>query len=128
MADRPNRFDDWLRQEFAASGAFTALIVLLSIDETTARPLRSSYVHVIGDSLCWSDMAALLNQPGGDWDAVLFAPRTDGAGGGPLGDAEARLALRDQMQAIIADRSRLNQDHFFDRKGRRLRIDEVGMQ
>ncbi|MBU3029443.1 hypothetical protein [Paracoccus marinaquae] len=128
MAARPNSFDDWFRHEFGAGGAFTALIVLFAIDEQTARPLRSSHVHVIGDALDWSAMEALLDGGGSDWDAVLFSPRRDPRDGGVIGDTAARQDLAEHVEAIVADRSLLNQGHFFDRKGRRLRIDEVAAQ
>lgn len=128
MTDRPSLFDVWVREEFARSGAFTALIVLLAIEEHTVRPLRSSHVHLIGADVSWADMAALFDKSGPGWDGALFSIRTDGEGGGPISDAAAQIALKDHVQEIVEDRSRLNIGHFFDRKGRRLRVDEVATQ
>lgn len=127
MDGRPNRFDDWLAGEFAATGPFTLLIVLLAIDAETARPLRSSHAHVIGAEMVWTEMAALLDRSGRDWDAVLFTPLA-APGGGPVSEAEARRALADHVQAIMADRLLLNRGHFFDRDGRRLHIVEMAPQ
>ncbi len=43
-------------------------------------------------------------------------------------DPQARIELRALGERVIADRSLLNAEHFFDRRGRRLRIDEVQAQ
>lgn len=128
MESRPLSFDLWVRDEFARSGSFTALIVLVVIDEDTVRPLRSSHVHLIGYEVAWQDMAALFDKAGSEWDGVLFSVRTDDDIGGPITDAAALIALKDYVQEIIEDRSLLNSGHFFDRKGRRLRVDEVATQ
>ncbi len=125
--DRPARFDAWVAAEFAAAGPFTALVVLARIGDLTVTPLRSTWVHVIGDELTWDDVARLFDGAGADWDGALFAPRTDRAGG-PLPDAAARLALRDLGDAVIQDRTVLNTEHFFDREGRRLKVEEVPAQ
>ena len=42
--------------------------------------------------------------------------------------AAAQIALKDHVQDIVQDRGLLNLHHFFDRKGRRLRVDEVTTQ
>lgn len=128
MTDRPSLFDVWIREEFARSGAFTALIVLVAIEEHTVRPLRSSHVHLIGADVSWPDMAALFDKAGPDWNGALFSARTDSDRGGPISDAAAQIALKDHVQELIEDRSRLNIGHFFDRHGRRLRVDEVAAQ
>ena len=125
--DRPARFDTWVAEEFAATGPFTVLIVLVGIRELSITPLRSTWLHVIGDELAWPDVAKLFDGAGADWDGVLFAPRTDMTGG-PLPDAAARLALRDLGDQVLEDRTVLNAEHFFDRKGRRLRVEEVPTQ
>lgn len=125
--DRPARFDAWLREEFTGSGPFTALIVLVRIGELSVTPLRSTWVHVVGDDLGWSDVARLLDGAGVAWDGALFAARTDRAGG-PLPDAAARVALRDLGDEVLGDRSLLNAGHFFDRRGRRLKVEEVRAQ
>lgn len=128
MESRPLSFDLWVRDEFARTGSFTALIVLVVIDEDTVRPLRFSHVHLIGDEVVWQDMAALFDKAGPEWEGVLFSVRTDDDIGGPITDAAALIALKDYVQEIIEDRILLNSGHFFDRKGRRLRVDEVATQ
>lgn len=127
MENRPVQFDHWLRDEFTQTGSFTALIVLVTIEEHTVRPLRSSHVHFIGDEVEWPDLAALFDKAGLEWDGALLSVRTD-TDGGPISDAAAQIALQDHVQDIVQDRSLLNLHHFFDRKGRRLRVDEVTTQ
>jgi hypothetical protein len=124
---RPLTFEGWIAEEFARGGPFTALVVLVAIGELSVTPLRSSFLHVIGTELDWSEIARLLDAGGPDWDAALFAPRTDAAGG-PLSAASARIAERDLADAILADRKRINAEHFFDRSGRRLEVEEVTRQ
>jgi hypothetical protein len=124
--DRPNRFDDWLPAEFAARGAFTALIVLVAIGESAVTPLASSFLAVIGDETEWDEMAALMSDSGRAWDAVAFFPASD-EDGGPLDNAAARAALAALSARIADDRLVLNEGHFFDRHGRRLSIEEVGV-
>ena len=59
---------------------------------------------------------------GADWDGAAFAPRT-GPGGGPLPDPVARVETLALGERIRADRTVLNAEHFFDRRGLRLRVD-----
>jgi hypothetical protein len=125
--ERPSSFDAWIAGEFDAAGPFTVLVVLVAIGELSVTPLRSSWFHVIGRELDWPEVARLLDAAGPDWDAALFAPRTDAAGG-PLGEAAARIAVKGLGEAILADRSRINAEHFFDRRGRRMKIEEVPAQ
>jgi hypothetical protein len=123
---RPNRFDDWLPVEFAARGAFTALIVLVAIGESAVTLLASSFLTVIGDETGWDEMAALLSASGRPWDGVAFFPASD-EDGAPLDNAAARSALAALSARIADDRLALNEGHFFDRHGRRLSIEEVGV-
>jgi len=121
---RPLRFDAWLAQEYAMKGDFTALAVLLSIGEANVTPLRSTWFHVIGDDIGWAQVAAMLSGAGAAWDGVVIAPlRADK--GGPVEDIRARYELKLLGESLIADRMLLNGHHFFDRKGRRLRIEEA---
>jgi hypothetical protein len=122
----PLTFDAWVADEFARTGGFTALVVLVEIGELSVTPLRSTWFHVLGTDLDWTGVAELLSGAGA-WDGALFAPRTDRAGG-PLPDSLARLELRDLGDRVIADRAVVNDEHFFDRHGRRLRVDEVPAQ
>ena len=124
---RPPTFDAWIAEEFARSGPFTALVVLVAIAELSLTPLRSSFFHVIGTELDWPEVARLLDAGGPDWDAALFAPRT-AADGGPLAEAPARIAERDLADAILADLKSINAEHFFDRHGRRLKVEEATVQ
>lgn len=121
-------FDAWIADEYARTGGFTALVVLISVGELSVTPLRSTWFHVIGDDLDWAQVAGLLNGGGAGWDGALFAPRTDRMAGGPLLDPVARLELQDLGERLIADRTLLNDEHFFDRHGRRMRIDEAPAQ
>src|SRR5262245_4437729 len=52
----PTEFDRWLSEQFAATGTFTALIVLLHIAEPHVTPVCSSYVNVVGDEIDWHEM------------------------------------------------------------------------
>lgn len=124
---RPLSFDAWLDAELAETGEFTALVVLVAIGDLSVTPLRSTWFHVIGPDTRWSQVRKLMDGSGAAWDGALFAPRTHDDGG-PLPDPLARIALRDLSDAVIADRSMLNREHFFDRKGRRMRVEEVPAQ
>jgi hypothetical protein len=117
-------FDRWLSAQFAETGTFTALIVLLHIAEPQVTPVCSSYVNVIGDEIDWDEMTVLLQGSGIAWDAVaFFVEMADG--GGALTSVEANRRLKDLTVAIEADRLQLNRGQLFDRLGRRLRVEEV---
>jgi hypothetical protein len=117
-------FDAWLVHEFKITGGFTALIVLVAIDETKITPLRSTFLHVIGDEIDWSGIVRLLAGAGTEWDGVLFEP-VSAADGGPVEDAAARVHLRALEVKIGDDRMALNEGHFFDKWGRRMKVEEV---
>jgi hypothetical protein len=117
-------FDRWLPAQFAESGTFTALMVLLHIAEPHVTPVCSSYVNVIGDEIDWDEMTVLLQGSGIGWDAVAFFVETADAGGA-LTSVEANRRLKDLTLAIEADRLHLNRGQLFDRLGRRLRVEEV---
>ena len=74
-------FDRWLSEQFAETGRFTALLVLLGIVEPQVTPLCSSYVNVIGDEIDWDEMTVLLQGAGLAWDAVAFFVETAERGG-----------------------------------------------
>jgi hypothetical protein len=120
----PLHFDPWLKSAFAETGGFTALIVLVRIGETSVTPVASTYVHAIGDELGWKDFSAMLSQSRQTWDGVVIFCETDG-GTGPIPDALARIKLREAELRIGDDRLAINDGHFFDTHGRRIRIDEV---
>lgn len=117
-------FQPWLKSAFAETDGFTALIVLVRIGETMVTPVASTYVHAVGDELSWKDFSNMLSQSGQTWDGVVIFCETDG-GKGPIPDALARIKLREVELRIGDDRLAINDGHFFDTHGRRIRIDEV---
>lgn len=120
-------FDHWIGGEFRRSDGFTALVILVAIADVAVTPLRSTYFHVIGDDVDWARTSAMLASAGVSWDGAVFSPLAS-ATGGPVGDAEARAALRLFEREVIADRLRINEAHFFDRLGRRMKIEEAQLQ
>ena len=125
---RPLTFDAWIAEEFAATGGFTALVVLVGIGELSVTPLRSTWFHVIGDELDWPAVARLLRRRRRRLGrrALRAAHRPTPAGRCPT--PRRGIALRDLGQAVIEDRTVLNAEHFFDRHGRRMQIEEVPAQ
>jgi len=117
-------FERWLAREFAQAGAFTALVVLVEIRETRVTALCSTYFNVIGDEVAWSDIVIMFAGAGREWDGAAFFP-VAASDGGPLDNPTARLRLRELESRVDGDRLVLNEGHFFDAWGRRLRIDEV---
>jgi hypothetical protein len=122
-----NDFEPWLAQEFAATGAFTALVILVEIAGSRVTPLCSTYVNVIGDEVAWGDIVAMFAGAGRPWDGAAFFPAV-GADGGPLDNPTARLRLRELEGRVDADRLVLNQGHFFDAWGRRMLVEEAAPQ
>jgi hypothetical protein len=122
-----NDFERWLTAAFEEDGSFTALIVLVEIDETRVTPISSTYVNVIGPEVDWSDLVVMFAGAGHEWNGVAFFPRQD-ANGQPLDNPTARLRLRDLEQRLDDDRLVLNEGHFFDHRGRRMKIEEVTRQ
>jgi hypothetical protein len=123
---RPLHFNDWLPEEFAERGAFTAVIVLVAINETAVTPLATSVATISDDETGWEEMAEMLTESGRAWDAVAFFAIEDG-NGEPVDDAGARVHLAALSARIAADRLVLNEGHFFGRRGSRLAIEEVGL-
>jgi hypothetical protein len=121
-APRATDFDDWLVATFGRVGAFTMLIVLVEIGETSVTLLRSSYLHVIGDETRWSDMARLFAGSGVAWNGAAFfqADRT-----GLVDDATAKRRLTSLARHLEEDRSILGHGEFFDTRGLRLKIEEI---
>jgi len=114
-------FDAWLAKAFR-KGPFTALIVLVQIAEPRIEPLRSSFVHVIGDEIDWGDITLMLRGAGVNWDGAAFFP-TRADGGGPIDDALARTRLRSLEAELDRNRLIINEGEFFDVWGRRIRVD-----
>lgn len=124
---RATDFDRWIAAEFARTGAFTALAVLVEIGASTVRPLCSTYFNVIGDEVDWGEITVLFAGSGVSWNGAAFFPVVSPEGG-PLANPAARARLREIESRINDDRLALNQGHFFDQWGRRLAIEEVALQ
>jgi hypothetical protein len=118
------QFESWLTEHFATVGEFTALAVLVAIDGVRVDPLCSTYFNVIGDDVAWSDIVVMFAGSGADWNGAAFFPVT-APGGGPLDNPTARVRLRELEGRLDDDRLVLNEGEFFDKWGRRMRIDEV---
>lgn len=121
-ADFATDFDEWLVETFARIGPFTMLIVLVEIGETSATPLRSSYLHVIGDETRWPDIVQLFADAGAAWNAAAFF-QADRAG--LVRDPVAQYRLQSLMRHIQSDRSLLKHSEFFNELGLRLKIEEI---
>ena len=117
-------FDRWISAEFAKSGPFTAFAVLIEIAGSRVAPLCSTYFNVIGDEVDWGEITVLFAGSGQQWDGATFFPQRS-AGGGPLDNPNARLGLRKLEERLDDDRLVLNEGHFFDKWGRRMKIEEV---
>jgi hypothetical protein len=117
-------FDRWLTAAFAEIGSFTALVVLVDIAGSKVTPLRSTFMNIIGDETYWMEVVTLLQSAGVTWNGVAFFPVTD-AEGGPLDNDAARARLREVEERLAEDRLVLNDGHFFDEWGRRLKVEEV---
>jgi hypothetical protein len=122
--EQANDFERWLPAAFAEAGAFTALVVLVAIRETSVTPLCSTYFNVIGDEVAWADIVLMMAGSGADWDGVAFFPAMRPEGG-PLDNPAARLRLRALEARLAEDRLTLKEGRFFDRWGRRLTIEEA---
>ena len=92
-------FDDWLVETFAKVGAFTMLIVLVEIGETSIALLASSYLHAIGNETRWADMVDLLSRANVPWNGAAFFR---GDRGGLIDDATASAIRKLQSDQGIA--------------------------
>jgi hypothetical protein len=119
-------FNQWIVEEFAARGAFTALVVLVEIGERSVTPIASTYLNVIGAEIAWPEIVALFNGAGLHWDGASFFP-VSAPEGGPLENEAARAKLRGIEARVKEERLTLNEGFFFDRQGRRMMV-EVAAQ
>jgi hypothetical protein len=115
-------FDDWIVREYQRTEGFTALIVLVSTANLGVLPLRSTFTHVIGDELDWHHFTLLMRGANVPWDGVLLVPIADDDGG-PVEDSKAAEALRELEDRVNADRMVVNEGHFFDTWGRRMKVE-----
>ena len=123
-APRDPDFDRWIVSAFAEHGSFTSFAVLVEIAGPRVTPLRSTWFNVIGDEIDWSDVTRLFAGAGVAWDGAAFFPQP--SPDGPLGTPIARARLRLLEERLDDDRLVLNEGHFFDKWGRRMKIEEVG--
>ncbi len=124
---RPTDFDRWIATEFGRTGPFTAFAVLVEIVGSSVAPLCSTYFNVIGDEVDWGEITILFAGAGREWDGAAFFPHAS-PGGGPLDNPNARTQLRQLEERLDDDRLVLNEGHFFDKWGRRMKIEEVERQ
>ena len=61
---------------------------------------------------------------GQSWDGAAFFP-TKAANGGPVDNPTARLRLTELEAKVTEDRMILNEGHFFDTLGRRIKIEPM---
>lgn len=122
--DRPDEFDPWVAAEFRKTGPFTAFAVLVQIAGGSVVQLCSTYFNVLGDEVDWGAITVLFASAGREWDGAAFFPHI-AADGGPLDNSDARVELRWLEERLGDDRLVLNEGHFFDKWGRRMKIEEV---
>lgn len=120
-------FDRWIVEEFEGRGEFTALVMLVGIDGTKVTPLCSTYFNVLGTEIDWAEITVLFADSGQDWRGASFFSAT-GPDGRPLDNPTARLKLRELEVRLDKDRLVLNEGRFFDKRGQRLKIEEVQLQ
>lgn len=115
-------FDDWIVKEYRRRDGFTALILLISTANLGILPLRSTFTHLIGDELDWHQFTMLMRGAGVAWDGVLIVPVSD-EDGGPIEDHRAAEELRALEDRVNEDRMVVNEGHFFDNWGRRMKVE-----
>lgn len=121
--DHTAAFDRWIVEEFARRGGFTVFVILVGIKDTQVSPLCSTYLNVIGDETSWEDITVMFAGAGVAWDGAAFFPSSPTEG--LLDNPTARVRLRLLEQRVDDDRLVLNEGAFFDKLGRRMRIDEA---
>jgi hypothetical protein len=117
-------FDEWLRSMVGEHREFTALVILAKIDERSITPLCSTFMHVIGDETDWSDIKAMFAGSGKTWDGAAFFP-TKARDGGLIDNETARRRLGELQAKVTEDRMTLNEGHFFDVLGRRIKVEPL---
>jgi hypothetical protein len=117
-------FDEWLASMVAKLGEFTVLVVLTDIGERSVTPLCSTYFHIIGDEVSWDDITIMFAGSGQAWNGAAFFP-TQATNGGPIDNPTARRRQGELEAKVTEDRMILNDGHFFDTLGRRIKIEPV---
>ena len=126
--DKPvTDFDRWLADEFATTGAFTAAgdFGLDHRDQGAAAVLDLSQRHRHRDRL--ERDRRFVCRLGTEWDGASFFPVT-APDGGPLDNPTARLRLHELEARLDQNPLVLNEGHFFDKWGRRLKVEETELQ
>jgi hypothetical protein len=72
----------------------------------------------------WEEIKVMFAGSGQRWDGAAFFP-TKAQNGGPVDNPTARLRLAELEAKVSQNRTILNDGHFFDTEGRRIRIDPV---
>jgi hypothetical protein len=117
-------FDAWLADMVREHGQFTVLVILTEIGERSVVPLCSTYMHVIGDEIDWEELKVTFAGSGQSWNGAAFFP-TKAHSGGALDNPTARLRLAELEAKVNPDRMVLNDGHFFDTQGRRIKIEPI---
>jgi hypothetical protein len=117
-------FDAWLADMVRQHTEFTVLVILTEIGERSVVPQCSTFLHVIGDEVDWDDVKAMFAGSGHNWDGAAFFP-TKARNGGPIDNPTARLRLAELEAKVSSDRMILNDGHFFDTQGRRIKIEPM---
>ncbi len=87
----------------------------------------STYFNVIGTEIDWAEIMALFADSGQDWSGASFFSMTAPTAA-PLDNPTVRLKLRELEARLDQDRLVLNEGRFFDKRGCRLKIEEVQVQ
>jgi hypothetical protein len=117
-------FDEWLADMVGRYGKFTVLVILTSIGDRKIVPLCSTFFHVIGDDVDWEEIRVLFASSGQHWDGAAFFP-TNAQRGGPIDNPTARQRLAELEAKVTEDRMILNEGHYFDTLGRRIKIEPL---
>lgn len=117
-------FDAWLADMVRQHGEFTVLVILTEIGERSVVPLCSTYLHVIGEEIDWEEIKIMFAGSGRSWDGAAFFP-TKARNGGPIDNPTARTRLADLEAKVTENRTVLNDGHFFDTLGRRIKIEPM---
>ena len=117
-------FDEWLVDMVRQHGEFTALVILTEIGERSVVPLCSTYLHVIGEEVDWEEIKIMFAGSGRNWDGAAFFP-TKGRNGGPIDNPTARTRLAELEAKVTENRMVLNDGHFFDTLGRKIKIEPM---
>jgi hypothetical protein len=117
-------FDEWLKSMVGRLGEFTVLVVLADIGERSVTPLCSTYFHIIGDEVDWDEITVMFAGSGQNWNGAAFFP-TKADSGGPIDNPTARKRLAELEAQVVEDRMVLNDGHFFDVEGRKIKIEPL---